>query len=299
MKIRITCAMLGAALIALPQVTQAQPTAHYVPGVEGIKAATLPPPGIYLRDYNAFYFSSTLNNSDGHSISAADPEAFIYANVPRLVWITDMNLLGGFIGFDALLPLQYTKLKANTPGGRYSDATFGIGDLFGELTWSAHPSHFDFSLGYGLWAPTGDSSTGLTTRAGQGYWTQMITAGATYYPDQEKQWSISLLNRYEINSEKDGTEVSPGDAWTLEGGISRALSKTVDLGVVGYYQMQTTADTGNGDLGGRDKVAGIGPEISVFYPRETLGWTLRYLYEFLAENRLQGHTVVLTLTKRF
>jgi hypothetical protein len=85
-------------------------------------------------------------------------------------------------------------------------------------------------------------------------------------------------------------------------GISRALSKTVDVGAVGYYQMQTTATSGNsGDsfYASRDKVAGIGPEISVFYPRYTLGWTLRYLYEFMSENRLQGQTVVLTITKRF
>jgi hypothetical protein len=130
----------------------------------------------------------------------------------------------------------------------------------------------------------------------------MITAGATFYPDNAKKWSISALNRYEINGVKDDTDFSPGDAWTIEGGISRALSPTVDLGVVGYYQMQTTKTSGDATgyfSASRDKVAGIGPEISVFYPRETLGWTLRYLYEFMAEDRLQGHTVVLTITKRF
>ena len=33
----------------------AQETGHYVNGVEGIKAATLPPPGFYYRLYNVFY----------------------------------------------------------------------------------------------------------------------------------------------------------------------------------------------------------------------------------------------------
>ena len=302
MKSRNSYAILGAALLAMPQLLQAQPTAHYVPGVEGVKAASLPPPGIYLRDYNVVYASKTLADSQGHSISAADPNATIYANVPRLLWITDMTLLGGSIGFDALLPLQYNSLRVNTPGGQFNEAAFGVGDLFAEVTWSKHSAHWDFALGYGIWAPIGENSPGLTTDAGNGYWTHMFTAGATFYPDSEKKWSISALNRYEINTQKDGTECRPGNAWTIEGGISRALSKTVDLGVVGYYQMQTSASAGDptGNLGAnRDKVAAIGPEIGVFYPSYTLGWSLRYLYEFMAENRLRGQTVALTITKRF
>ncbi len=29
-------------------------------------------------------------------------------NVPPLLWITDTKVLGGYLGLDALLPLQYT-----------------------------------------------------------------------------------------------------------------------------------------------------------------------------------------------
>jgi len=150
MKPSSSYAILGAALMALPQVIQAQPTAHYVPGTEGLKAASLPPPGIYLRDYNVFYYSDRLNDSQGNSIPGTDPKAFIYANVPRLLWITDMVLFGGSIGFDALLPLQYTDLEVNTVSGHFNDNTFGIGDAFGEVTWSAHTAHWDLSLGYGI-----------------------------------------------------------------------------------------------------------------------------------------------------
>ena len=97
MKYKNSYAILGAGLLALPQVIQAQPTAHYVPGIEGLKAASLPPPGIYLRDYNVFYYSDRLNDSQGNSIPGTDPKAFIYANVPRVLWITDTKLLGGFV----------------------------------------------------------------------------------------------------------------------------------------------------------------------------------------------------------
>jgi hypothetical protein len=291
---------LGAGLFALPALLQAQPTAHYVPGVEGIKAASLPPPGIYLRDYNVAYYADSLNDASGHKVSGLDTKAFIYANVPRLLWITDAQVLGGNLGVDALLPLQYTDLDIKAgPNTLIDHGTFGIGDFFAEGTWSSHLKHWDFSLAAGFWAPTGDSAPGLTTRAGLGYWTAMLTAGATYYIDADKKWAISALNRYEINTEKQDTDITPGQAYTLEYGASYAVSPTVDVGVAGYYQQKVTEDSGTGSSSQRDRVAGIGPEVSVFYPRYTLGWSLRYAYEFLAESRLQGHTLALTITKRF
>ena len=78
------------------------------------------------------------------------------------------------------------------------------------------------------------------------------------------------------------------------------MTKTIDVGAIGYYQQQVTGDTGPAlNQTPRDRVAGIGPEVSAFFPKIMLGVSLRYAYEFMAENRLQGNTVTLTLTKRF
>ncbi len=296
-----TITLLGAGILVLPTLVGAQQTAHYVPGVEGIKAASLPPPGLYLRDYNVAYYADTLNDASGSKSSMADARAFIYANVPRLIWITDLQVLGGNIGVDGLLPLQYTELNVQAKGGGptlIDDSTFGIGDFFAETTWSKHIQQFDFSLGAGFWAPTGDSSPGLTTRAGQGFWTAMLTAGATWYIDANKQWAISALNRYEFNTEKRDTEITPGQAYTLEWGVSYSPMKTLDIGAVGYYQQQVTTDSGSPNKE-RDRVAAVGPEVSYFWSSLGLSTSLRYLYEFMSESRLQGHTIALTLTKRF
>jgi hypothetical protein len=299
MKLTLSCLLAGAALIALASLSQAQPAAHYVPGIEGIKGASLPPPGFYLRDYNAFYYADRFNNGDGSENKGADPKAFIYANVPRLIWITDAQVLGGNLGVDALLPIQYTDLRITTPGGTFKDSTFGLGDVFFEGTWSRHLQQFDLSLGYGVWAPSGDSSPGLTTRAGLGYWTHMLTAGATWYVDSDKKWALSLLNRYEINMEKDDTDITPGQAYTLEWGASYALTKAMDLGIVGYYQQKVTTDSGSGSDSTRGRVAGVGPEFSAFCSALGVNTSIRYIYEFMAESRLQGHTIAVTLTKKF
>jgi hypothetical protein len=299
MKQLVSASLLAAFFAASPVLVPAQPSAHYVPGVEGIKGSSLPPPGVYVRDYNVFYFADRVNDSHGDEIAAADPRAFIYANVPRVLWITDTKVLGGFIGVDGLLPLKYTSLEANTPGGRFSDQTFGIGDLFVEGTLSWHPKQFDLAFAYGVWAPSGDFSMTNPTRAGSGFWTHMLTAAVTWFPDQEKKWAISALSRYEFNHEQQETHITPGQAYTLEWGASYGVKPTIDVGLVGYWQVQTTEDSGSGASGERDQVVAIGPEINMVCPPMGIITSLRYNYEVLAQNRLQGHTICLTFTKRF
>jgi hypothetical protein len=105
---------------------------------------------------------------------------------------------------------------ARAGAGSFDSSTFGIGDFFAEGTLSWHPKQFDFSAGCGLWMPTGDSASPPTTRIGSGFWTPMLTAGATWYPDEAKTWAISALNRYEFNSEDRDTHDTRGQAYTLE-----------------------------------------------------------------------------------
>ena len=64
MKTRSKLIVSIVALVTTPALLFAQ--AHYVPGVEGLKGASLPPPGFYVRDYNVFYFANQLNDPSGH-----------------------------------------------------------------------------------------------------------------------------------------------------------------------------------------------------------------------------------------
>jgi hypothetical protein len=298
MKTRFVRFVLAAGFAALPGLLQAQPTAHYVPGSEGIKGASLPPPGVYARDYNYFYSADQVNDSSGNKIGPADLDAFTYATIPRVIWITDTKFLGGFVGVDALLPFVFQQVSANMPGGPFNGSTFGIGDFFAEGTLSWHPRHFDFALASGVWAPTGDSGRPPTTRAGAGFWTFMQTAGATWYIDEAKTWAVSVLNRYEFSTEQRDTDVIPGQTYTLEWGVSKTLNKVIDVGPVGYYQQQVNPN-GGAPWSSRSRVAAVGPEISVAFPKQMLFVSLRYNYEFMAESRAQGNAITITLTKRF
>ena len=82
--------------------------------------------------------------------------------------------------------------------------------------------------------------------------------------------------------------------------MSKTLQKVIDVGAVGYYQQKVTDDSGPAKfVAPRDRVAAVGPEISVAFPKLMFFVSGRYLYEFTSENRAQGHAFTLTLTKRF
>jgi hypothetical protein len=296
---RTTCLLAAAGMLSLPLLSQAQPSAHYVPGVEGIKAATLPPPGFYVRDYNYFYWANQLNDSHGSRNPRAENfSGFIYANTIRAIWITDFQLLGGYYGMDALIPLVDKEVSV----GRAHACNFDAGDICLEpATFSWHGKQYDAAVGYAIWIPTAPAGSinGLPNmNAGNGYWTHMLTLGGTLYFDKDKTWSFSVLNRYEINTESRDTLSIPGQVLTMEGGFAKALSKIVEVGVVGYYQQQTTRDS-DGSSADRDRVFGLGPEVSVTIPDCMTFVSLRYLCEFEAQSRMQGNTIALTLTKRF
>ena len=283
-------------LAAVAQTQAATFSGHYPSGAEGVKAATLPPPGFYLRDYNMFYFA------DDFPGGPPDFDAFAYINGPRAIYMTDYKIFGANYGMDLLVPFYYGDVNYKTPAGKVSDSTFAMGDLqFEPLLLGWHLPKFDIGAGYAFWAPTGDwnkDGTRPSRLLAKGFWSHMFTAGATWYPDKEKDWSISALNRYENHMENEDNDFTAGDTWTIEFGLARNFAKVVDLGVAGYYQKQVTGYSPS-SAGPMDHVLGIGPEISTFYPKIGLFASLRYIFEMDARDRPEGSTVTLTLTKRW
>jgi hypothetical protein len=288
---------LAAGIVALATQLQAQSLpvgSHYPIGAEGLNGADLPPPGFYLRDYNYFYYADKV---DGLPFNM---DILAYVQAPRLVWITDWTILGANYGCDIIVPFAYKNVS--TPFG--NGYQFNLGDIYAcPLVLSWHLKQFDFSAAYGVWAPSGnfDASTPLNylTSPGDGYWSHMFTLGGVWHPDEKKTWSISLLNRYEISTEQDQTHITPGNMLSMEWGVGKTVAQGVDVGLVGYYQQEITEDSGPNAATALSHVVGVGPEISVMWEKIGLISTLRYVYEADAKDRPQGHTITLTLTKRF
>lgn len=289
-------ALLAIVCLGLPLPLHAQ---HYVAGVLGLECSTVPGPGLYTLDYSYFYSAGQLNTGAGIKADAAKLNAFAYAQVPRVVWITHKKVLGGSLGFEASLPLIYQHVRFNTTSGVFRGNTFSVGDsLIGPLMgW--HTEKFDYAGALGFYIPWGSSAAAPTTRAGLGYLGTMLTAGATWRPDNRKAWSLSALNRYEFNTEQRDSHITLGSVYTVEWGVSRSLIRTVALGPAGYYQQKISSDSGPGASTGRPRAAAVGPELTLAFAKQSLFVSSRYLYEYASAGRPQGQTGTLTLTKRF
>lgn len=74
--------------------------------------------------------------------------------------------------------------------------------------------------------------------------------GSTFYITKNKGTSANLFTDWEVHSNKNGTNVTPGQAFTDEWGGGQVLPlknnfpQLLQLGGVGYDQWQVTANTG-------------------------------------------------------
>ena len=199
------------ALLALAA-TGAQAAGHYVAGVEGSQAASVPPPGMYylgyLVNYNIddFRIPGTSDNLPGHNSGT------VTALANRFVWITNYKLLGADYGMEAIVPVMRTSLTLNAAG--ISDSRTGVGDIYlGPLVLGWHGPQWDAVAAAGLWLDNG--STSDPASPGKGYKSTMLTGGLTYHFDAAKTLSASALARYEFNGKNDAG-FRHGDQMTVE-----------------------------------------------------------------------------------
>ena len=274
---------------------------HYVNGAEGIKAATLPPEGVYWRMYNLFYTADDLRDKHGDEIDQVDFDVNVYALVNRLVYSSGIEILGANVVADICVPLVYTDISMKAGGmSLFDDNEFGLGDILIEpviLAW--HGPRYDAALGVGVYLPTGDFDADEPASPGKGFWTGMFTAGATFYFDEAKTWSVSALSRYEIHSEQEDTDVTYGDDFHFEWGLGKTVAKIWDVGLAGYCRWQVTDDSGPGSTDDREEAYAIGPEVSVFMPEWGLGVSMRSLWEFENKVNSQGNVTTLMIMKAF
>lgn len=293
--------LIGATLLGMLWGTgNAGETGHYVNGVEGIKGATVPSPGFYYRIYNVLYKADRLTNDNGNELDVGF-DVTVLASAHRFIWVTSIKFLGADFTVDTTIPLIYTDIEIDSAG--ISDNEFGLGDICIEpfaLSW--HGARYDAAFGLAAYVPVGEYDKDDPASPGKDFWTAMITLGGTYYCDTRKTWSVSILSRYEIHSEKDDSDVRPGNDFHFEWGLGKTLAKTWDVGLSGYCQWQVTDDSGSDvswDKSVHDRVWAIGPEVSTFLPSFKFGISLKGLWEFDAVDRSEGFLINLNLTKIF
>lgn len=240
---------------------------HYVPGVEGIEISSAPPPGFYNLDYFVNYSISSISGAPGNN------SGNISAVVERPVWITNQKILGANYGMEAVIPLQANSFTFNGLG--YSGTSRGLGDIYvGPVVLAWHGANWDTLFLLGEWLDSGRYSKNNPSSVGLGYNGTMVSLGGTYYIGAKKEWSLSALARLEKNSVQQETGITPGNEFTVEWGIGHSIGGGKKIGLVGYYQEQTTSDSGLAASSLKPKKSGVGLEFD--YPILSAGVFLKF-----------------------
>ncbi|MBB1486967.1 SphA family protein [Oceanospirillum sediminis] len=253
----------------------AQANQHYVPGIEAIKAASAPGPGMYYKAYGVHYNADDADNLPNNS------EVTVNAIAHRLIWVTEEKILDGELLLETILPMVSTDLNI---GNMVKDDYTGLGDFFagGALSW--HGDNWDSVVGAGIWSPTGQDKGAAA--AGKGYSELMLTLGGTLYLDNSKTYSLSVLSRYEIADDNDVE-----DSFLMEYGLGYKLDNGVEIGLAGYSDWEQGKGTAERHA--------LGIEGGYFWPQYMAGINVAAYKEYSTTDTFEGHQLRLSLTKVF
>ena len=307
---------------------------HYGPGLPNIRDFVVPEPGFYGLLYNYFYNTDTLKNRDGDEVGTlsrtgplggtttvtVDPDIDVYVLVPTFVWVSHWQVLGAryaafiatpFADNSAQVDLRLAR-EGTFPHREFStsleaDTDFGFGDLFVQPVWLGWSGkHYDIAAGYGFYAPTGEDGLSLE------FWEHQLQVAGTWYPFDQRGTAIMLAGTFEINHEREDADITPGERFTLNWGVSQYLPITKDqtwlaeIGASGYSQWQVAEDSGsdvaqivNVQLNAKDEVHAAGIQAGLTFVPWKAALTVRYQWEFDAEARFEGENLVVTLAKGF
>jgi hypothetical protein len=295
-------------------VCSAQQKGQWVPGQFGLNAGVVPDPGFTYQNIALNYSANSLNKGSGQTVSGLAGTYKFWLDENIFMFVPKHKILGGYFAPYAsvnmangslvadIAALAGTNLGATTGGGA------GLADTFVEpfnLGW--HFSRADFNVGYAFMAPTGRFTAGASNNVGSGYWGNNLTSGTTFYITKNKGTSANIFMDWEAHGKKSGTNITPGQAFTMEWGLGQALPldkqmhKIFQLGFVGYDQWQVSANSGSYTVAGISVPASLLPYYSAhalgfqtnfIVPAKGLNLFFKYYDEYSTKAHPQGRTFV-------
>ncbi|MCU1717947.1 transporter [Pseudomonas sp. 5P_3.1_Bac2] len=268
-------------------------TGSWPNGIEIYGMGILPPPGTYGQIFTGDYRADTLRDNAGHK--AADIDLRVTTIVPRFIWVTEEKVLGGQLGFHALLPLN--DMRLNIKNGPHDRKT-GIGDMHVGAVLGYHPSDkFHVAGGLDITAPTGSEyDKNDIINLGNNYWTAEAVLALTYMDPTGFNADIRMM--YDYNFENRATNYKSGQELHADYTLGWAFAPGLVIGVGGNLYKQISDDKcsySNCDAaaavdaahGNRGSSFSIGPAVQYSSPN---GWQLsaKWQDESGVRNRPEG-----------
>lgn len=326
---------------------------RYSPGIGGSDMTAPLSPGVYLQVPLVHYHANKLKGGDRGAATTPTPvgsppapvalpnlrselgvSADTYAALPRLTYLSTTRLLGGNIGFTAMLPLvnrqaRFTATPVGLPanltaalaptistsvGNLLNGNETGIGDL--EVSPLIHweiGDHQALNIAPTVVLPTGKYD--VTRRVNPGFGNFYTFRPSIQYSFIGDGWDFGVRTVFSFNTRNKDNGYRSGNMFNVDWQLMNFISDDIRVGVQGYFVRQLSKDTR--DLGGfsstdiaqkglnRTEIIN-GNKSSVTALGPALGWVVnggemliegKYLQEFGARNRTEGQAFWLSISK--
>lgn len=268
---------------------------HYPNGVEGCFCGAAPPPGWWVINYFLYYNADEYKDDAGNTVTAgpfADFDATVWANVVRVIYSSEIEVLGGTWLAHVLVP--YMNVDYDSLGVDDSGLADIIVDPF-IVAW--HWGDYHAIAAVEIFVPTGDYTRGNPASVGKNFWTIEPVFAVTGMYENGLSWSVKLM--YDFNTKNDDWlnpttatvgELEPGQEFHLDYAVDYNVGGGFRVGVAGWYYKQITDDEFDGVEieGDRGQVFAIGPLVK-YDLQPNVSFIARYAWELEAENRPEGN----------
>jgi hypothetical protein len=316
-QIKIASVVLTLLILACAGPSRSQLKPQWMPGQVGLNAGILPSPGFSYVNMDINYNAGTFNNPSGNSIPVTGTYN-VWAVENIFYYVPNMKLFGGNIGF-MVMPVTYASgsLDADipnpfTPNLSAAGGGNGLADLFIQpFTIGWHLKKMDLMVADGFMVPTGRFTPGASNNVGTGYFGNHFQTGTTYYITKNRGTSANLFTDWEVHQAKQGTNKTPGQAFTDEWGIGQVLpikknfTQLLQVGLIGYDQWQVSANGGTvpnplpigppvlpASSIPYYSVHAVGIQATYILPVRNLNFFLKFEHEYRSNTHTLGNTTV-------
>jgi hypothetical protein len=291
----IPCVALGQE-VTLPSVNLGD--SNFMDGVAG--------PGLLLEETIAYYHASRFTDFRGGKISGNN-SIKSWLSLTHLAYLTKWKILGGYYGFEALLPA--VRVALDTDLGIRGHKS-GVGDLVLSpfiIQWVDHKilnMPFFHRINFPFILPTGRYDKDYDVNIGSHLYSFNPYYAFTLFitPKLETSWRFHYLwNSKNRNPPQPfvAESIQPGQAFHLNYAFSYEILDGLRAGIAGYYLHQITSDRVDGRKrsDSKEKVFAIGP--GFMFSKKSFFIYLNAFYETGAENRPEGKKISLRFSKVF
>ena len=292
---KLLAGFLALGLFALASAAGAQQL--IIKGEFGMKAGTMPDPGLYVGMFGNINWAGRDQRLDNATIHGPKLTQEIFG--PLIKWVSPYKILGANYASSSRVP--FANVRAEFPASRRPGRLDGPGALRALVVPVAarlahqgsaaalRPAAPTSSSHYTFYAPTGRYTPGALDNTSLGMWCNELSGRVTAYFDKDRDWPGRPRSSTTSTARSRTRTGRPGNAFTFMGGLGRNWGDKDTLlsgwvGIAGYGQWQTTATTGvdaplAARLNGESRVYSIGPELTALEG----ALTLRYFWEYGGE----------------